>query len=442
MAVGIGLLVLTVAASGRHKNRRPDPVALARTIQQGGSDPYRILNPMTQTAPKPAAPRPSAPTAKPVPSHSWPMPALEGEDPSDQEIVELAINERGTRALAKSKKQICLFDLSTGSVLQTFKPTPTSGNRKPTTDGMVLSPDARIVTTWEAPSSGQARVAFRNSETAQIISMATLEPGASFKGEDALFSPEGSTLLLPGFCQNKPCVQAISVADGARKTINLPVPEKVNARIEMLVPLPGRAAFVASWSRDRITGKHASRLSMLDLENVGERLFQSLDIEPWRGMFDRRLAVSADGKLVLAQDIERHQCSHFEVADLQNDTQLLKQTACDVTFPRACFTPDAKRVVAEWCPHYEIMHFNGAAPNLSYRESVASKLQLYEIASQKKLAEYILPAWAQTLAISGSGNKLAFSYGKSLFAVGFQQAFGVEPLPPVLGPADAVFTVR
>src|SRR5262249_45530588 len=159
-----------------------------------------------QVAPKPAPVprRVSAPTVKPGPTNSWPMPALEGEDPSDQEIVELVINERGTRALAKSKKQICLFDLSTGSVLQTFKPTPTSANRKPTTDGMVLSPDARIITTWEAASSGPARLAFRNSENAQIISTATLDSGASFKGEDALFSPEGSTLLLPGFYQNKP----------------------------------------------------------------------------------------------------------------------------------------------------------------------------------------------------------------------------------------------
>jgi hypothetical protein len=208
--------------------------------------------------------------------------------------------------------------------------------------------------------------------------------------------------------------------------------------MKMLIPLPGQAAFLACWGNDRNTNGHPSRASILDLQHWAERPLSSIDIEPFFSFYDRRAVVSPDGNLALTQDILRHGEAHFELSDLRIDTVQIKHAESDVSFCLPRFTPDGKRFVVEWCPNYQIMHFGRA----SGIESVPCKLQLYDLASQKKIGEYTPPYYAETLAISGDGKKVVYSHGMHLFVIDFRSAFNVEPLTPLVGPQEATLTSR
>jgi hypothetical protein len=369
------------------------------------------------------------------------MPILEGVNKDDSKVVELAINDDGTRALAKTKKAVFSLDLQNGNFLQTFRPTDTNAD----TGGILLSPDAKVVAMWVNAPKGMKKpagsIAFRDAESAQLVSSSQLEPDVGIDFDLARFTPEGTTLLLPGTFRGKQCIQAASVANGDRKTLALPMCENKNGILEILVPVPGRPAFATSWSNDRLPDKRPSHLSVLDLEGAVEQPMRSVDIQPWRGIFDQRLTVSPDGTLALMQDVERFHCSTFEVVDLQTDRLLMKHTECDVSFSRGCFTPDGKRFMVVWGPLYRMMYFGGA-PNRQRTESVPCTIQLYDVASQQKLAEYTPDAAPETLVISGDGKTMAYSHDTKMYAVDFKTAFRTEPLAPVSRASDFAFASK
>jgi WD40 repeat protein len=371
------------------------------------------------------------------------MPALVGvTNVDDQKIVELAVNGSATRILAKAKKQICLFDSASGQVLQTIQRTTPLWHRTSGTEGMYISPDARVVATWSdaVNSAGHATtsISFQNAETGQALSTTLLDPGFYVDDQNVVFSSEGSTLLVCGSLNGKTTVLAISVLDGTMKT--LPVPGKPGV-LEILVPCPGRTDCLASWRGDRVTGKRPSKLSVIDFAASVERPLQSVDIEPWRGLWDRRVAVSPDGRLALVQDNERNQCGHFEVADVQADQLVFTHAERDVSFPRGCFTPDGQRLVVVRGPHYVLLHFGGP-PNSPFKESVPATIQLYQISSQTNIAECTPPACPETLVISGDGNTLCFSHGNKVYSVRFRDAFRLDSLPALSRLPDVAYTAR
>jgi len=92
--------------------------------------------------------------------------------------------------------------------------------------------------------------------------------------------------------------------------------------------------------------------------------------------------------------------------------------------------------------NFQIMHPIHAS-NMPGIETPPSKLQLYDIASQKMISEYSLDIRpAVHLAISGDGKKIVYSYELELLVMDFKTAFKVEPLPPMLGLEEPVLTSR
>src|SRR6476620_8210183 len=99
------------------------PVAIApvnlgnfAALQQPFQQPPR------QEAPPAAKKKPAA--LAEVPPRTWQVPSkpLEGFEKNDYDVVDLAINENGTRVLSKSKREVNCLDLTTSRILQTFVP--------------------------------------------------------------------------------------------------------------------------------------------------------------------------------------------------------------------------------------------------------------------------------------------------------------------------------
>jgi len=210
----------------------------------------------------------------------------------------------------------------------------------------------------------------------------------------------------------------------------------------MLLPLAGQARFLVCWSQDRISYKHPSRVSILDLQISTERMISSIGIEPQFSFYDRRAVVSPEGKMLLVADIMQNKEAHFELTDLRFDQLIFQRTERNRSFICPQFTPDGQRLVVESRPNYQIMHAIHAS-NIPGIETPPSKLQLYDIASQKMLSEYSLDIRpAAHLAISGDGKKIVYSYELELLVMDFKTAFNVEPLPPMLGLEEPVLTSR
>lgn len=444
-----GLLILTT--------RRRD--VQARPNDSHGRPNAQVFAEALESQPNQAAPQPVTEQTKPVPAPTPTRPFW--DDPQSplrhwalpkpptvtqgNKVVDLVVNEWGTVAVVKTEKEVYCFHLISGLVLQTYKPAISQYNKDPNADRIFLSPKGKYVATWAAGESSKkpdATVTFQDAESGRIVSTATLEHDAQVEFDPATFTPQETAFLLPGRFHGKPCIQVISVASGMHKFVNFPPTSVPNGILKMLIPLPGRAAFLTYWSNDRITNRHPSRASISDLQNWSERPLASIDIEPFFSFYDRRAIVSPDGSLALSLDILRHGQAHFELSDLRIDTVQIKHPESDASFCLPRFTPDGKRFVVEWCPNYKIMHF-GAAPNVSGTESVPCKLQLYDVVSQKKIGEFTpQPAYAETLAFSGDGKKLVYSHGMHLFAIDFQSAFNVEPLAPLGAVQEAILTSR
>jgi hypothetical protein len=332
--------------------------------------------------------------------------------------------------------------LKSGLVLQTYRPAQSKFNRDPDADRIFLSPRAKYVATWAGAESAQkpdATITFQEAESGRVVSTATLEHDASVDFDPAIFTPQENTLLLPGSFHGRTCIQAVSVANGTHKFVNLPTK---NGGMKMLLPLAGQARFLACWANDRNPDKHPSRVSILDLQSWTERMVSSIDIEPSYSFYDRRAAVSPEGKLLLVADILQRGEAHFQLTDLRFDQQVIQRTETRTRFGRPLFTPDGQRFIVESFPNYQIMHFNHPS-NVPGIETPPCKLHLYDIAKQKMISEYSFNSRpAATLAISGDGKKIVYSNELDLYEMDFRTAFGMEPLPPMLGLEEPVLTSR
>jgi hypothetical protein len=385
-------------------------------------------------------PKPTAGQIYTVPHWSLPH-SLTGKQ-GDRHVVDLVVNESGSMVLAKTEKEAYSFSLTSGLVLQTYRPAPSRFDHDPNAERIFFSPKAKYVATWSAAESAQkpdATITFQEAESGRIVSVATLEHDASVDFDPATFTPQENTLLLPGSFRGKTCIQAVSVANGTHKFINLPTK---NGGMKMLLSLSGQARFAVCWNNDQIPDKHPSRVSILDLQSWTERMVSSIGIEPHYSFYDRRAVVSPEGHMLLVADILYKGEAHFELTDLRFDQKVIQRTESKRSFFRPLFTPDGQRLIVEMCPNYQIIHFNHA-PNEPGIENPPCKLQLYDTAKQKMISEYSLNNTpAMTLAISGDGKKIVYSNGLALYALDFRRAFNVEPLPPMLGLEEPVLTSR
>jgi hypothetical protein len=434
VATGVVILIFAgLIALTRHSKVRARPSAqdVAASLEQPPAD-------------RPAVPA-TPPQAKPTrtsPVRRWVLPhPLTGKQ-GDRRVVELVVNEWGTVALAKTEKEANCFHLTSGLVLQTYRPAQSKFDRDPNAERIFLSPKAKYVATWAGAESAQkpnATITFQEAASGRVVSVATLEHDASVDFDPAIFTPQENTFLLPGSFHGRPCIQAISVANGTHKFVNLPTK---NGGMKMLLPLAGQARFLVCWSNDRVPDKHPSRVSILDLQSWTERMVSSVDIEPHYSFYDRRAVVSPEGKMLLVADILQRGEAHFELTDLRFDQQVIQRTESKRSFVRPLFTPDGQRFIVESCPNYQIIHPIHPS-NMRGIENPPCKLQLYDVASQKMISEYSLDIRpAATLAISGDGKKIVYSYELELLAMDFRTAFNVEPLPPMLDLEEPVLTSR
>jgi hypothetical protein len=389
----------------------------------------------------PAAPPQSKPT-RTTWIKRWSLPHPQTGKQGDRRVVELVVNESGTVALAKTEKEAYCFSLTSGLVLQKYLPAQSKFDSDPNAERIFLSPKAKYVATWARAESAQkpdATITFQEAESGRVISVATLEHDASVDFDPVTFTPQENTLLLPGSFHGRPCIQAVSVANGTHKFVNLPIK---NGGLNMLLPLAGQARFLACWSKDRIPDKHPSRVSVLDLQSWTERMISSIDIEPRFGFYDRRAVVSPEGKMLLVADILQGGEAHFELTDLRFDQIVIQHTERNRSIFRPLFTPDGQRLVVETCPNYQIIRpvHPSNQPGI---ETPPSKLQLYDVASGKMISECSMDLRpAATLAISGDGQKIVFSYELELLVLDFKTAFKLEPLPPMSGLEEPVLTSR
>jgi hypothetical protein len=428
-----GLIALTRQSKARARTRQ-DAQNVAASLEQpyGGADRTAVVTTATQSK-----------TTRTTRVQRWSLPhPLTGKQ-GDRRVVELVVNESGTKALAKTEKEAYCFDLIGGLVLQTYRPAPSKVDRDPNAERIFLSPKGKYIATWAGAESAQkpdATITFQEAESARVVSVATLEHDASVDFDPAIFTPQENTLLLPGNFHGKQCLQAVSVANGTHKFVNLPTK---NGGLKMLLPLAGQARFLACWSNDRIPDKHPSRISILDLQSWTERMVSSIDIEPSFSFYNRRAAVSPEGRMLLVADIpQRTGEAHFELTDLRFDQQVIQRTETKGSFVRPLFTPDGQRFIVESCPNYQIMHFNHPS-NMPGIENPPCKLQLYDIAKQKMISEYSLDTRpASTLAISGDGKKIIYSHELELYEMDFRTTFNIEPLPPMPGLEEPVLTSR
>jgi hypothetical protein len=427
-----GLIALTRHSKLRARQNAQDVAAsLEQPPSLGGSD--RTAVPATPAQPG---------TTWTSPVRRWVLPhPLTGKQ-GDRRVVDLVVNQWGTVALAKTEKEVYCFNLTSGLVLHTCRPAQSRFDRDPNAERIFLSPKAKYVATWAGAESVQkpnATITFQEAESGRAVSVATLEHDALVDFDPAIFTPQENTFLLPGNFHGRTCIQAISVANGTHKFVNLPTK---NGGMKMLLPLAGQAAFLACWSKDRIPDKHPSRVSILDLQSWTERMISSIDIEPHYSFYDRRTVVSPEGRTLLVADIMQRGAAHFELSDLRADQQVIQRTESNRTFGRPLFTPDGQRFIVESCPNYQIIH--PIHPwNMPGIENPPCKLQLYDVASGKMLSEYSLDIRpAATLAISGDGKKIVYSYELELLAMDFRTAFNVEPLPAMTGLEEPVLTSR
>lgn len=349
------------------------------------------------------------------------------------------MNERGSLALVRTKKKIYTLHLADGRVIQAFQPASKKWNRNPSTDEMFLSPDARVVATWAEPPEnirdGEAAVTFQDAETAAVLSVAPLQHDVNVRFNLGIFTSRGDALLLPGTCKGKPCVEALAVASGERKVIPLPTPQGSGGLPEILLPLPDAYGFLAAGGVPSAGKNRAAPVAILDLIK-GERHPQpAIDIAIFHGIYDRRLEISVTGQFALAQDTGQSGMGQFELGDLWNDKQLTNVAGSMASFDTACFTPDGQRFIMEWVPHFKMSHYDPTAPNLSHSDRVLCRLELYESAPPRLVAECEVPTYVRTMAISADGRVLAWANGTNVYTMDFKSAFGVDPLPPATCPS-------
>jgi hypothetical protein len=206
--------------------------------------------------------------------------------------------------------------------------------------------------------------------------------------------------------------------------------------------LPNTYGFLACGGVRRVGKDIVAPVAVLDLTAGQWHPQQSIDIMTFHGIYDRRLEISPNGQFAVAQDTGQVGVGRFQLADLWNDKLMTNVAASMASFDTACFTPDGRRFIVQWVPHFRMSYYNPAAPNLSRSESVSCRLELYEISPPKLIAECEVPTFARTMTISADGRLVAWTRGSHVYTMDFKTAFGVNPLPPLAITPDSSFAGR
>jgi len=355
-------------------------------------------------------------------------------DDSEYEIRDCAVDAEGTRLLAKTKRDVSVIDLGSGKTLQVFRATPRD-NRQPGSETLFPAPDARCVAVISTTTNKPPRkvVQFLDTGTGQPISTATLENDLSYNLDWINFTPSGRRLLVPGRLRGKHYVQIISVDDGGTRTIPLPG-ESQDGSPRWLLPVANLPQMIVYGLMDK-TRQNPSLLSWMDFQEGSQRLIKSISVKPFFLFSDHGVVVSPDGKYVLASDPKK-----FQLCDWREDRLVFERTEGDINYTLPRFTPDGRRFVAQRTPLYFMMYFGG--PKGGQKESVPVMMELYDISSAKKIAEYTMPVRATAMAISANGNTIAYVQGHRVYAVDFRGAFGIDRLPPMPPAVDVDFPVK
>jgi len=208
---------------------------------------------------------------------------------------------------------------------------------------------------------------------------------------------------------------------GQRKKQTFELPFVKEGSFRKLFPVPGDPYVFLVYGPGFRTVRSVSAFSVFDLSSSSERAIQSLTSTPFCLGYECGAALSPDGKWLLVKSPDK-----IEICDWRTDTKVFERTQSDINYMQARFTPDSQRFIVERIPLYFMMTFGG--PNAGKREKVPCTLELYDIATQKKLADYELPERAVTVAISGDGRTIFYARGSTLYAIAFNAAFGVAPL--------------
>src|SRR5579871_3776230 len=181
LAAAIGVVVMLTMLAGTYlkqsRRQQIDGRNTAREIEasvtrRGDARSTVASPPPPKTQPVPEPVKQEAPKANPpdTKTRSWPV-AYEKEEKIDEkeyEIMDCVVDAEGTRALAKSKRDIQVIDLTSGKTLQTFR-APPHDNRQPGSETLFPAPDARCVAVFTETTNKPAAkvIQFLEADTAR-----------------------------------------------------------------------------------------------------------------------------------------------------------------------------------------------------------------------------------------------------------------------------------
>lgn len=368
--------------------------------------------------PAAAAKSPARPGGSAV-RHRWEVvrpPRLTGKasDYDDYVVRDVVLDPSGDRVLTRTRKEIAYRDARTGTRLQTFPADPKKF--------FFVSPDARFVAS--VTKDGKEVTLFR-AATGERVGTYRTPRGQERNPEKytPTFTPGGDFFL---FCVREKKLDricAMSTRNAAVRFLNVKREwDRDDYEWKVLLPLPREGAFLRQtfhmgvWRTDLKTGR--------------EHKINTVDFEPSLWQDAVGVKVSPDGRYLSAR-----QQSQLKVIDWRSDRSLIKDRSTP-RFDNEWFTPDGKRIAV--LRTTDIIYI----VNDEQRTPTGGWLQLYDIATGAKLAEFIMDSHGldglSALAFHRDGRSFVMADKTCHVAVvDFERAFRVKPLPPAPAPERA-----
>jgi hypothetical protein len=396
--------------------------------------------------------KPAADSKPRTAARHWPIPAPDKLDKLEAlayELRDIVVNDSGTRALARSHREVHYVGLNSGKILQTYRPArPRWDYQKPDTHFMFLSPNARFVAIGaESHSSAKnkdSEMAIVEVESGRTIAKCALEGDTDLHHftNAGTFTASSDFVLLPGYIQKEIYIQVIST-DGARRTVNIANSKNVEPQCRLLLPVPKEPTVIIYRERGK-GGSNGTGISALDLRSGKETAITAVTTKAWMLQWDRGVQLSPDGKLLLVQSPEQ-----VQLCDWKANQRLQEITGNMEQFHHPRFTPDGKRFVIMRVPQYEILRFGfgpGQAPS-SGIEKVPTTIELYEVESKQRIGEFApinfdINSYVTSYAFSRDGKTIALATSHDVHVLDFRTVFGIEPLPPVRISQDNALPLR
>jgi WD40 repeat protein len=416
----------------------PAPAIVAQAPEPPAPTPPLVVEKTDKAKEKPA----STASSRPAIRH-WTMPAevkLEGVAKHEYDVVQLIVNENGTRALARSQREVNYVNLQSGKVLRTFRPAkPRWDDRTNNTNFMFLSPDMRFVAIG-AQSSSSAKsesewVSIFEATTGKIIGTHTIVNDTNlFQFTDTgTFTAGGDYLLLPGHIYSEFLIQAVSTQNGDGKIVKIPNPTKIDTLLRLVLPVPQEPLLILYRDRAR-PESNPGGITVLDLGTGKETPVTAITVPAWASHWTHGLQLSPDGKYLLAQSPDT-----IQVCDWRNNRLICEVPGHYTRLGNVRFTPDGKRFLFMRYFQFDTLYTGGAGQS-PHVEKTPPTIELYDIASKKVLETFTpayrdIPEWITALAISRDGKTLVLGSEREVYTVDFQLAFDVEPLPAQMPPS-------